>query len=58
MKTFANPRNAAAGSIKLKNIEEVKSRHLKALFYALGYYESPLLYKDEIIDKQTRLLDF
>ena len=58
LKTFANPRNAAAGSIKLKNREEVKSRHLKALFYALGYYESPLLYKNEIIDKQTRLLDF
>ncbi len=58
LKTFANPRNAAAGSIKLKNREEVKSRHLKALFYALGYYETPLQYKNEIIDKQTRLLDF
>jgi len=58
LKTFANPRNAAAGSIKLKNREEVKSRHLKALFYALGYYESPLQYKNEIIDKQTQLLDF
>ena len=58
LKTFANPRNAAAGSIKLKNSEEVKSRHLKALFYALGYYETPLQYKNEIIDKQTRLLDF
>jgi len=58
LKTFANPRNAAAGSIKLKNSEEVKSRHLQALFYALGYYESPLIYKNEVVDKQTRLLDF
>jgi NAD-dependent DNA ligase len=31
---------------------------LQALFYALGYYESPLIYKNEVVDKQTRLLDF
>ena len=35
-KTFANPRNAAAGSIKLKDRAEVKKRHLQAIFYALG----------------------
>lgn len=57
-KTFANPRNAAAGSIKLKNAQEVKSRHLKALFYALGYYEIPLQYKNTIIETQYQLLDF
>ncbi|MDP2172704.1 MAG: NAD-dependent DNA ligase LigA [Candidatus Cloacimonadaceae bacterium] len=38
-KTFANPRNAAAGSIKLKNSDEVRKRHLKALFYTVGYSE-------------------
>ncbi len=38
-KTFANPRNAAAGSIKLKDISEVKKRHLKALLYAVGFAE-------------------
>jgi DNA ligase (NAD+) len=38
-KIFANPRNAAAGSIKLKNPEEVKTRSLRALFYSIGYCE-------------------
>lgn len=38
-KTFANPRNAAAGSIKLKNHELVKDRHLTSIFYSVGYSE-------------------
>lgn len=38
-KTFANPRNAAAGSIKLKDVEQVKKRHLQALLYAVGFAE-------------------
>lgn len=38
-KTFANPRNAAAGSIKLKDSREVRKRGLKALFYAVGFAE-------------------
>ena len=41
-KTFANPRNAAAGSIKLKNRDEVQKRHLNVFLYALGYSEKPL----------------
>lgn len=57
-KTFANPRNAAAGSIKLKNSEEVKTRHLHALFYALGHYENPLQYKGIAIESQSELLSF
>lgn len=57
-KTFANPRNAAAGSIKLKNSEEVQTRHLHALFYALGYYANPLQYKDTTIESQSGLLAF
>ncbi|MDZ4121557.1 MAG: NAD-dependent DNA ligase LigA, partial [Candidatus Cloacimonadaceae bacterium] len=47
---FANPRNAAAGSIKLKNVEEVKKRHLKALFYTIGYHEDlPLQTQSELL---------
>ena len=36
-KLFANPRNAAAGSIKLKDPGEVKKRHLNAIFYSVGH---------------------
>lgn len=36
-KPFANPRNAAAGSIKLKDIAMVKARPLRAFFYTTGY---------------------
>ncbi len=57
-KPFANPRNAAAGSIKLKNPEEVKSRNLKAIFYALGYYESPLESGGKLVTGQFEVLDF
>ena len=39
-KVFANPRNAAAGSIKLKNPELVKKRHLAALVYSVGSAEN------------------
>ncbi|HRT59572.1 MAG TPA: NAD-dependent DNA ligase LigA [Candidatus Syntrophosphaera sp.] len=49
-KAFANPRNAAAGSIKLKNPEEAKKRHLNAIFYSVGY--SP----DLPLQKQSELL--
>lgn len=51
-KTFANPRNAAAGSIKLKNSEEARKRHLKALFYSVGYSENLL------VTTQSGLLQF
>ncbi len=36
---FANPRNAAAGSIKLKYSREVAERKLNAIMYAVGYFE-------------------
>lgn len=38
-KLFANPRNAAAGTIKLKKSNLVKSRNLKSLIYAVGFCE-------------------
>jgi len=36
-KIFANPRNLASGTLKLKNINDVKKRNLQAFFYGLGY---------------------
>ena len=36
---FANPRNAAAGTIKLQSTEIVRNRNLKALIYSIGYTE-------------------
>ncbi|MCB5258386.1 MAG: NAD-dependent DNA ligase LigA [Candidatus Syntrophosphaera sp.] len=50
-KPFANPRNAAAGSIKLKNTEEVKNRNLSAIFYGVGYCENlPVQKQSEFLD--------
>lgn len=34
---FANPRNAAAGSIKLKYSKDTAKRHLNALLYGIGF---------------------
>lgn len=41
-KLFANPRNAAAGTIKLKDREQVKKRKLASFIYSLGSHESDL----------------
>lgn len=49
-KPFANPRNAAAGSIKLKDYGEVKKRKLKAVFYTIGFSEpQPVQSQSELI---------
>ncbi len=50
-KPFANPRNAAAGSIKLKSSEEVKQRHLSAVFYSVGYADNlPVHSQSELLN--------
>jgi DNA ligase (NAD+) len=51
-KPFANPRNAAAGSIKLKDINLVKQRPLRAFFYSIGYCsgDTPFASQNELLD--------
>jgi DNA ligase (NAD+) len=51
-KPFANPRNSAAGTIKLKDSKTVSSRKLDAYFYTVG------LFNDREINKQSELLAF
>ena len=51
-KLFANPRNAAAGSIKLKDSTIVKNRNLEAIIYAVG------LFSNEMIKNELDLLQF
>lgn len=38
-KPFANPRNAAAGSLRQKNVDDVKKRRLRMISHGLGYTE-------------------
>ena len=49
---FANPRNAAAGTIKLKDSELVARRRLESYMYAVGYSER------KMSASQTELLAF
>ncbi len=51
IKLFANPRNAAAGTIKLKDVSVVKDRNLKYFLYSVGYCE-------ETFKSELDLLDF
>ncbi|MCK9556775.1 MAG: NAD-dependent DNA ligase LigA [Candidatus Cloacimonetes bacterium] len=51
-KVFANPRNAAAGSIKLKDRDLVAKRPLRALFYTIGYvsHQAPANSQTELLE--------
>lgn len=50
-KLFANPRNAAAGTIKLKDSSEVKRRKLASFMYSLGQHDSDLdIDQDQLLD--------
>jgi len=51
-KLFVNPRNAAAGTIKLKDSEVVKSRNLDCRVYSVGFFSN-----DEI-KSQYKLIEF
>lgn len=51
-KLFANPRNAAAGSIKVKDLAVVKQRSLQSILYSVG------LFNNEKIQTQSELLAF
>jgi len=48
-KLFANPRNAAAGSIKLKNSDLVASRNLQAIFYSIGFSTRKFKTENELL---------
>ena len=51
-KLFANPRNAAAGTIKLKDSKQVKTRKLDYRVYSVGLFDEPE------INSQHKLLKF
>ncbi len=49
---FANPRNAAAGTIKIKDSSIVEKRNLSSIMYAVGFFEN----KD--VNTQQKLIKF
>ena len=47
LETFKNPRNLAAGTIKLLDFEEAKRRRLNIVVYSVGYYEPSHLFHSQ-----------
>ena len=56
--SFANPRNACAGSLKLLDAKEVAKRKLDAVFYNIGEYVGEPIETHEILLKSIQKLDF
>ena len=55
---FANPRNLAAGTIKTLEINEVRSRHLKLIAYAIGEGRSPEISTQKEVLEQLKQWKF
>ncbi|AIT10063.1 NAD-dependent DNA ligase LigA [Candidatus Francisella endociliophora] len=57
-KTFANPRNAAAGSIRMLDSKVVAKRPLKLYSYGIGYFSQDFVYPESQFDLMNLLKEF
>ncbi|API87195.1 NAD-dependent DNA ligase LigA [Francisella uliginis] len=57
-KTFANPRNAAAGSIRMLDSRVVAKRPLKLYSYGIGYFSNDFTHPETQFDLMNQLKDF
>ncbi|MED7818357.1 MULTISPECIES: NAD-dependent DNA ligase LigA [unclassified Francisella] len=57
-KTFANPRNAAAGSIRMLDSKVVAKRPLKLYSYGIGYFSNDFTHPETQFDLMNQLKDF
>lgn len=57
-KTFANPRNAAAGSIRMLDSKVVAKRPLKLYSYGIGYFSNDFIHPETQFDLMNQLKDF
>lgn len=57
-KTFANPRNAAAGSIRMLDSKVVAKRPLKLYSYGIGYFSQDFVYPESQFELMNLLKDF
>lgn len=55
---FANPRNAAAGSIRQLDVNVTKSRKLEYIAYSVGFYTSELANTQEHLINELKKLGF
>lgn len=57
-KTFANPRNAAAGSIRMLDSKVVAKRPLKLYSYGIGYFSQDFVYPESQFDLMNMIKEF
>lgn len=57
-KTFANPRNAAAGSIRMLDSKVVAKRPLKLYSYGIGYFSKDFVYPETQFELMQLLQSF